>query len=73
MSKTDWGCLGAFILGFLFFLIGANYYNAVVGSIGIFLSIGSIMAYLIIYIYKQVTKPAQPESEPQPEAQPQNP
>lgn len=74
MSKTDWGCLGAFILGILLFLYGANYYNADLGFTGIFLFISSIIAYLIIYIYKQLTKkPAQPEPELQPEAQPQNP
>jgi multisubunit Na+/H+ antiporter MnhB subunit len=69
MSKTDWGCLGAFILGFLLFLYGANYYNADIGYTGIFLFIGSIMAYLIIYVYKQVTK----KPAVQPEPAPQNP
>ena len=56
MSWTDWACLGIFILGFLLFLYGANIYNAIVGYTGLYLFIGAIAAYLIIYIYKQLTK-----------------
>jgi uncharacterized membrane protein YeaQ/YmgE (transglycosylase-associated protein family) len=56
MSLTDWALLGAFILGFLLFLYGANTYNAVVGYSGVYLFIGSIGAYLIIYVYKEMTK-----------------
>jgi uncharacterized membrane protein YeaQ/YmgE (transglycosylase-associated protein family) len=56
MSLTDWALIGAFILGFLLFLYGANTYNAVVGYSGIYLFIGSIGAYLIIYVYKEMTK-----------------
>lgn len=75
MSKTDWACLGAFILGFALFLIGANiplwggtsagtqiapYQAVTVGYTGLYLFIGSIMAYLLIYIYKELTKPNPP-------------
>jgi len=56
MSRTDWACLGVFILGFLLFLYGANIYNAIVGYTGLYLSIFSIVAYLIIYVYKGLTK-----------------
>ncbi len=56
MSWTDWTLLCLFIVGFLLFLVGANIYNAIVGYSGIYLSIGSIAAYLIIYIYKELTK-----------------
>jgi uncharacterized membrane protein YeaQ/YmgE (transglycosylase-associated protein family) len=56
MSLTDWALIGAFILGFLLFLYGANTYNAVVGYSGVYLFIGSIGAYLIIYVYKEITK-----------------
>ena len=56
MSWTDWACLGIFILGFLLFLYGANIYNAIVGYTGLYLFIGAIVAYLIIYIYKELTK-----------------
>jgi uncharacterized membrane protein YeaQ/YmgE (transglycosylase-associated protein family) len=56
MSWTDCTLLGLFILGFLLFLYGANAYNSVVGYSGIYLFIGSIGAYLVIYIYKELTK-----------------
>jgi hypothetical protein len=56
MSWTDWTLLGLFILGFLLFLYGANTYNAVVGYSGVYLFIGSVLAYLVAYIYKELTK-----------------
>ncbi len=61
MSWTDWTLLCLFIVGFLLFLVGANTYNAVVGYGGIYLFIGSIIVYLVVYIYKEITKkkPAQ--------------
>ncbi len=56
MSWTDWTLLVAFILGFLLFVYGANTYNPLVGYGGVYLFIGSIAAYLIVYIYKEMTK-----------------
>jgi hypothetical protein len=56
MSYTDWVLLGLFIAGFLLFLYGANTYNAIIGYSGIYLFIGSIAAYLVLYIYKEITK-----------------
>jgi len=56
MSWTDWTCLGIFILGFLLFLYGANIYNAIIGYTGIYMFIGAIVAYLILYILKELTK-----------------
>jgi hypothetical protein len=56
MSWTDWTLLGVFILGFLLFLYGANTYNQVVGYSGVYLFIGSMAAYLVVYIYKEMTK-----------------
>jgi hypothetical protein len=67
MSWTEWTLLGTFIIGFLLFLIGANltlWYGtatntadaALVGYSGVYLFIGSIAAYLIIYIYKELIK-----------------
>jgi len=56
MSYTDWALLGLFIAGFLLFLYGANTYSALAGYGGVYLFIGSIAAYLVIYIYKELTK-----------------
>ena len=58
MSWTDWTCLGLFILGFVLFVVGANIYNVIVGYTGLYLSVGAIIAYLLIYVYKELTKPA---------------
>jgi len=63
MSWTDWTCLGVFILGFLLFILGANIYNAIVGYTGLYLFIGAIVAYIAMYVYKELTK------EPSPTAQ----
>ncbi len=56
MSWIDWTLLGVFIAGFLLFLFGANTYNAIVGYAGVYMFIGAIVAYLVVYIYKEVTK-----------------
>lgn len=56
MSWTDWTILGAFIAGFLLFLYGANTYNAIAGYGGVYLFIGSIAVYLILYLYKEIRK-----------------
>ena len=56
MTWSDWACLGMIIVGFALFLIGANIYNAIIGYSGIYLFIGAIAAYLIIYLYKELTK-----------------
>ena len=56
MSWTDWACLGAFIIGFLLFLYAANVYNALIGYIGLYTWFAAIVAYLVIYIYKELAK-----------------
>ncbi len=73
MSWTDWSLLGAFILGFVLFLIGANTYNAIVGYAGIYLFIGSIAVYLVLYIYKEFKKKPATETPQAPLEVPQNP
>jgi peptidoglycan/LPS O-acetylase OafA/YrhL len=56
MSWTDWACLGIVILGFVLFLYGANFYDAVIGWVGVYLFFGGIIAFLVIYIYRELTK-----------------
>ncbi|MGD6807327.1 MAG: hypothetical protein ACQCN4_10270 [Candidatus Bathyarchaeia archaeon] len=60
MSRLDWITLTVFIAGFLLFLYGANTWNAAVGYGGIYLFIGSIAAYLVIYVYKELNKKPAP-------------
>lgn len=65
MTWTDWTCLGLFIVGFLLFVYGANIYNAIVGYTGLYMFIGAVVAYLLIYAYKEFTKtPAPPPQKP---------
>ncbi len=73
MSRIDWLLLVAFIAGFLLFLYGANIYDATVGYGGIYLFIGSIAAYIIIYIYRELKKRETCEVPAPPPVQPQNP
>jgi len=56
MSKIDYLLLVTFISGFLLFLYGANVYNATAGYSGIYLCIGSVTAYIILSIYKELKK-----------------
>ena len=56
MSRIDWACLVAVILGFVLFLYGANVYNAVVGWVGVYFFFGGILVFLVRYIYGELTK-----------------
>ena len=56
ISWTSWACLGVVILGFAFFLYGANVFDAVVGWIGVYLFFGGILAFLVLYVYKELAK-----------------
>jgi membrane-bound ClpP family serine protease len=64
MSREDWACVCLIILGILLFLVGANYYNSLVGWLGVFLFVGGILALIILYVYNSLTKPkSQSESQ----------
>jgi hypothetical protein len=56
MSWVNLACLGMVILGFVFFLYGANFYDAVIGWVGVYLIIGGILVFLLFYIYNELTK-----------------
>ena len=56
MSWVNWVCLGIVLLGALLFLYGANYYESTVGWSGVFLLIAGVLAFLIRYIYIELTK-----------------
>ncbi len=44
------------IFGFSLFLYGANFYQAVVGWVGVYLIIGGALVFLLFYIYNELTK-----------------
>ena len=56
MSWTDWAILAIVIMGFILFLYGANFYDAVIGWVGVFLFFGGIIAFFVLYIYDELTK-----------------
>lgn len=66
MSRINWACLVAVILGFVLFLYGANAYNAIVGWLGVYLFFSGILVFLVLYIYDELTKKeeVQKSSEP---------
>jgi hypothetical protein len=39
------------ILGFVLFLYGSNYYNALVGWVGVYLFVGAILVWVLLYLY----------------------
>lgn len=56
MSRVNLACLGMVILGFVLFLYGANFYDVVIGWVGVYLIIGGILVFLLFYIYSELTK-----------------
>jgi ABC-type bacteriocin/lantibiotic exporter with double-glycine peptidase domain len=59
MSRVDLACLGMVIFGFVLILYGANFYDVVIGWVGVYLIIGGIMVFLLFYIYNELTKEAE--------------
>ena len=56
MSRVDLACLGIVVLGFVLFLYGANFFEVVIGWVGVYLIIGGILVFLLFYIYNELTK-----------------
>ena len=56
MSRLDLVCLGIVILGVVLFLYGANFYDAIIGWVGVYLIIVGILVFLTFYIYNELTK-----------------
>lgn len=56
MSRADWACLGLIILGVILFLYGANFYDNFVGWTGVFMFVGGILAWIVLYVYGEVMK-----------------
>jgi hypothetical protein len=43
-------------LGFVLFLYGANFYDALVGWVGVYFFFSGILVFLVLYIYGELTK-----------------
>jgi len=46
--------LCSLLIGIILFLYGASFYNAVLGWIGVYLILGGLLIFLIIYIYNGI-------------------
>ncbi len=57
VSREDWLCLCLIIVGIVFFLVGANIYNAIIGWFGVFLFLGGILALIMLSVYNSLSKP----------------
>lgn len=44
------------ILGIFLFLYGANYYDNIIGWAGVYLFVGGILAYAILWIFRRLKK-----------------
>jgi multisubunit Na+/H+ antiporter MnhB subunit len=60
MSLTNWFLLGVAIVGIVLFLYGANYYDPVVGWIGVAFFAVAFVVFLALYVRTELMKkPAQ--------------
>lgn len=55
-SWKDLVCLGAIALGIVLFLYGSNYYDAVVGWIGVCFMFGGFLAEIVLRVYGALIK-----------------
>lgn len=51
MSRTDLICLGIILIGGFLFLIGANFYNELIGWTGVVMFVGGIIALIVFYFF----------------------
>lgn len=56
MFQLNWVCLSVVLVGFVLFLYGANFYEAVVGWLGVFIILGGILAFIILYLHDGLKK-----------------
>ncbi len=63
MSRTDWLCVFLIIVGVILILVGANYWNAVVGWLGVFLFVGAALVLVLLYVYHSLSRPSDSPAE----------
>jgi len=56
MSALKWFLFLTAIIGILLFLYGANYYDSIVGWVGVALVAASLLGLLVLYVYEELTK-----------------
>ncbi len=56
MSAFKWFLVVVFIIGIVLFLYGANYYDPVVGWVGVAVAAAGLVGFLVLYIYDELGK-----------------
>jgi len=56
MSAFKWFLVVVFIIGVVLFLYGANYYDPVVGWVGVAVAAAGLVGFLVLYIYDELGK-----------------
>ena len=56
MSALKWFFVFTAIVAFLLFLYGANYYDGLVGWVGVALLAACMVGFLVLYVYEELTK-----------------
>ncbi len=56
MSSFKWFLIVVFIIGVVLFLYGANYYDPVVGWVGVAVAAAGLVGFLVLYIYDELEK-----------------
>ncbi len=56
MSLVKWICIVFIVIGIVLFLYGANFYNGIVGWVGLYLFLLGFFTLLVLYIYGELTK-----------------
>ncbi len=54
MSAFKWFLVVVFIIGVVLFLYGANYYDLVVGWVGVAVAAAGLVGFLVLYIYDEL-------------------
>lgn len=56
MQAVRWFLLFVAVIGILLFLYGANFYDPVVGWVGVAIFAASVISFLALYVYGELTK-----------------
>ncbi len=56
MAWENWVCIGIVVFGIVLFLYGANFYDALIGFIGLYFAVIGLVALLVIYVYGEWSK-----------------
>jgi len=56
MKALKWFLIVVAIISLLLFLYGANYYDPVIGWVGVSLFAASVVGFLVLYVHNELAK-----------------